>query len=165
MRSLQPSKEDIQHVNRWNFLTFFKFSGSFLPLLDPDLSGSRDATGSGSGSGSTRLVMLQEVVRIQSGSGSGSTRLISHTCCRRCLAPLPRSGGGVCRGSLLLLASTASQAATNMSSGFTCTIKAKILAQLQITTYKNSPDLIYHSLSIEMIISTLIGLQLTETLL
>ncbi len=31
-RSLQPSKENIQHFKPWNFLTFFYFCGSFLPF-------------------------------------------------------------------------------------------------------------------------------------
>jgi hypothetical protein len=30
-RSLQPSKENIQHLKTWNFLIFFYFCGSFLP--------------------------------------------------------------------------------------------------------------------------------------
>ena len=30
-RSLQPSKENIQHFKTWNFITFFYFCGSFLP--------------------------------------------------------------------------------------------------------------------------------------
>ncbi len=39
-RSLQPSKENIQHFKTWNFLIFFYFCGSFLPswtrILNPD---------------------------------------------------------------------------------------------------------------------------------
>ncbi len=31
-RSLQPSKENIQHFKTWHFLTFFYFCGSFLPF-------------------------------------------------------------------------------------------------------------------------------------
>ncbi len=30
-RSLQPTKENIQHFKTWSFLTFFYFCGSFLP--------------------------------------------------------------------------------------------------------------------------------------
>ncbi len=29
--SLQPSKDNIQHVKKWNLLTFFYFCGSFCP--------------------------------------------------------------------------------------------------------------------------------------
>ncbi len=57
-RSLQPSKENIQHFRKWNLLTFFLFLCAIFALLDPDLdcesgSGSRNPTKSGS---STLLV-------------------------------------------------------------------------------------------------------------
>ncbi len=35
-RSLQPSKENIQHFKTWKFCTFFYFCGSFFALMDPD---------------------------------------------------------------------------------------------------------------------------------
>jgi len=39
-RSLQPSKDNIQHLKTWNFSTFFYFCGPFLPswiqILIPD---------------------------------------------------------------------------------------------------------------------------------
>jgi hypothetical protein len=46
-KSLQPWKENIQHLKQWNLLTFFYFCASFFALLDPNpycksQSGSRD---------------------------------------------------------------------------------------------------------------------------
>jgi hypothetical protein len=35
-RSLQPSKEKIQHFKKWNLLTVLNFCGSFCAVLDPD---------------------------------------------------------------------------------------------------------------------------------
>ncbi len=56
-RSLQSSKENIQHIKIWNSSTFFYFCGSFLPsdpdpltLLNPDPIWFRIQSGSGSGS-------------------------------------------------------------------------------------------------------------------
>ena len=42
-RSLKPSKENIQHVKTWNFLTFLYFCGSFLPsrVRTPNLDPTR----------------------------------------------------------------------------------------------------------------------------
>jgi hypothetical protein len=47
-RSLQPSKENIQHVKKIKFINFFQFFWVISALLYPDLSGSRDAIESGS---------------------------------------------------------------------------------------------------------------------
>jgi hypothetical protein len=69
-RSLQPSKENIQHFKAWKFWTFFYFCGSFLPSWiririrnlnadpdpDPATQINADPCGSGYGSGSETLV-------------------------------------------------------------------------------------------------------------
>ncbi len=52
MRSLQPSKENIQHFKRWKFCPFFNFFGVILALLDPDPD-PQFVCGSGSGSNSS----------------------------------------------------------------------------------------------------------------
>ncbi len=52
-RSLQLSKENIQHFKTWNFRTFFYFCGSFA-FLDPDPD-------SVSGSGSTDMIESRSI--------------------------------------------------------------------------------------------------------
>jgi hypothetical protein len=44
-RSLQLSKENIQHFKRWNLLTALYFSGSFLPFWNRIQSGNRIKSG------------------------------------------------------------------------------------------------------------------------
>ncbi len=68
-RSLQPSKENIQHFKRWKFCPFFNFFGSFLPswiririrnlYADPDPAAqiNADPCGPGYGSGFETLQM------------------------------------------------------------------------------------------------------------
>jgi hypothetical protein len=69
-KSVQPSKENIQHLKKWNWLTFFLQMWVIFALLDldPDPSsdcesgsgdGSRDPNESGSRSGSTTLSTMQ----------------------------------------------------------------------------------------------------------
>ncbi len=54
-KSLQLSKENIQHFKTWNFLIFFYFCGSFLP--------------------SWIRIHWPDWIRIQSGSGSAAVRI------------------------------------------------------------------------------------------
>jgi hypothetical protein len=61
-RSLQPSKENIQHFKTRNFLTFFYFSGSFLPP--------------GSGSGFQVRIHSPTLILIHSGSGPETLPII-----------------------------------------------------------------------------------------
>ncbi len=71
-RSLQPSKEDMQHFKKLNLLTFYIFVGNFCPPGTGSVTGLRIRIQSGSGSGFTTLV--QGVEHFFSGTHRSRTK-------------------------------------------------------------------------------------------